>query len=322
MTLAEKASQMNIQPRARDPAPRRRAYGWWNEALHGVSRSTITENANATTLNNTTSYPIDLSLGSSWDPDLMYRDASAIGDEAREVVARQLARPRLLLADDEPGARPALGPQRRDLRRGPAARPKIVSQFVNGMEGKDQSGNLLPEGDGFNKTITTIKHYAANNSEVNRRTGSADMDDRTLREYYTAQFRRIVQQAHPGSIMSSYNSINGTPAAANVYLMDPLMRQTFGFTGYFTSDCDAIFEMVRSHHWQPPNMTRPVNNTERHAFAMSAGEDLDCNAPASATTSTTSTRSRPLSTRASRRRPTSTTSTTSTRRRRACSRRA
>jgi len=139
----------------------------------------------------------------------------------------------------------------------------IAGQFVNGMEGKDRNGNLLPAGGGYLKTITTLKHFAANNSEINRRTGSADMDDRTLREYYTAQFRRIVQQAHPGSIMSSYNSINGTPAAANVYLMDRLMRQTFGFTGYFTSDCDAIFEMVRSHHWQPPNLTRPINNTEQ-----------------------------------------------------------
>jgi beta-glucosidase len=154
----------------------------------------------------------------------------------------------------------------------------IAGQFVNGMEGKDRDGRLLSAGGGYLKTITTLKHFAANNSEINRRTGSADMDDRTLREYYTAQFRRIVEQAQPGSVMSSYNSINGTPAAADVYLMDELMRQTFGFTGYFTSDCDAIFEMVRSHHWQPPNMTRPINNTERHAYAMSAGEDLDCNA--------------------------------------------
>ena len=56
------------------------------------------------------------------------------------------------------------------------------------------------------------------------------MDQRTLREYYTAQFASIIGQAHPGSIMSSYNEVNGVPAAASVQLMDTLARETFGFT--------------------------------------------------------------------------------------------
>jgi beta-glucosidase len=78
--------------------------------------------------------------------------------------------------------------------------------------------------------------------------------------------------------MSAYNSVNGTPAAADPYLIDTLLRETFGFDGYVTSDCDAIYEIQHGHHWQPPGWTRPVNEIERHAFAMSAGEDLDCNA--------------------------------------------
>jgi beta-glucosidase len=278
MTLAEKASQMVSSQAPAIPRLGIPAYGWWNEALHGVSRLQLNPTGNATTLFSTTSYPIDLSLGASWDADLMYREASAISDEAREVVPNNsldldFYSPTINLARD-----PRWGRDDETFGEDPLLTAQIAGQFVNGMEGKDRNGNLLHAGGGYLKTITTLKHFAANNSEINRRTGSADMDDRTLREYYTAQFRRIVQQAHPGSIMSSYNSLNGTPAAANVYLMDALMRETFGFTGYFTSDCDAIFEMVRSHHWQPPNMTRPINNTERHAYAMSAGEDLDCNA--------------------------------------------
>src|SRR3954467_10556344 len=119
---------------------------------------------------------------------------------------------------------------------------QLVSQFVNGMEGKDENGKLLPRSDGYYKTLTTLKHYAANNSEVNRLTGSSDMDDRTLREYYTKTFRDIVRRSHPGSVMSSYNSVNGTPAAADPYLIDTLLRETFGFDGYVTSDCAAIYE--------------------------------------------------------------------------------
>src|SRR5947207_3267725 len=278
MTLAEKASQTVSSQAPAIPRLGIPAYGWWNEALHGVSRLQTNPSGNATILTNTTSYPIDLSLGSSWDPGLMYREASAISDEAREVVPDNVRDLDFYSPTINLGRDPRWGRNDETFSEDPFLTAAIASQFVNGMEGKDQQGDLLSEGGGYLKTITTIKHFAANNSEINRRTGSSDMDERTLREYYTDQFRRIVQQAHPGSIMSSYNSINGTPTAASVHLIDTLARETFGFDGYFTSDCDAIFEIVAGHHWQPPGWTRPLNNTERHAFAMAAGEDLDCNA--------------------------------------------
>ena len=92
MTLQEKASQMVS---SQSPAISRLgvpAYGWWNEALHGVSRSQTATSGNATTLTNTTSYPIDQSLGSTWNPNLIFRVASQIGDEAREVTTGQHAR--------------------------------------------------------------------------------------------------------------------------------------------------------------------------------------------------------------------------------------
>src|SRR3954467_12064776 len=85
MTTAEKASQLVSSQAPAIPRLGIRPWGQWNEALHGVSRSQLLDNQNATTLANTTSYPTDQTMGSSWDPDLMYRVASEIGDEAREV---------------------------------------------------------------------------------------------------------------------------------------------------------------------------------------------------------------------------------------------
>src|SRR3954452_10960533 len=277
MTLAEKASQADSSVAPAIPRLGVQQYGWWNEALHGVSRSHFNNNQNATTLVNTTSYPIDQSLGASWDPDLIYRVAGQIGDEAREVSPHNTLNldfysPTMNLERD-----PRWGRNDESYSEDPYLETKEVEQFVDGMEGKDQGGKLLPGGAGFNKTITTIKHYTANNSEINRRTGSSDMDPRTLQEYDTKPFRGIVQEAHPGSIMSSYNRVNGTPSAASAYLMDTLARQTFGFDGYFTSDCDAVFEIQNGHHWQPLSWTRPLNSLERNAYAMASGEDLDCN---------------------------------------------
>jgi len=278
MTLQEKASQM-ISSRA--PAISRlgiREYGWWNEALHGVSRLQLNSSGNATVLNNTTSYPIALSLGSSWDPELMYREAVLMSDEAREVVPENIRNldfwsPTINLSRD-----PRWGRNDESYSEDPYLTTKIVSQFVNGMEGKDMAGNLLPEGEGYLKTVTTLKHYAANNSEVNRLNGDSVMDDRSLREYYTAAFKGIVEEADVRSIMTSYNRVNGVPASASVYLMDNLMRQTFGFTGYITSDCDSVYEISAGHHWIPPGWSSPVDQTSRTAFALSAGEDLNCNA--------------------------------------------
>lgn len=278
MTLAQKASQLVSSRAPAIPELGVAAYGWWNEALHGVAREQVpsTDGGNPVIDINVTSYPSPLSLGSTWNPDLMYREATQIGDEAREVfldnrLDLNMYSPTVNLARD-----PRWGRNDEVFSEDPLLTTAIASQFVNGMEGKDPAGRMLPESAGFIKVNTTLKHYAANNSEFNRLSGSSDMDDRTLREYYTAQFRRTIELSHPASIMSAYNRVNGVPAAASVYLMDQLARATFGFRGFFTSDCDAVFIIQAGQHWQPPGFPHPVDEVERGAFALTAGEDLEC----------------------------------------------
>ena len=277
LTLAEKASEMNSSQAAAIPRLGIAAYGWWNEAAHGVAREGTLNNANPPTLTNTTSYPVSLSAGSTWNPDLIYQEASLISDEARDVVRDNsldldFYTPTVNLSRD-----PRWGRNDETFSEDPTLTATIAAQFVNGMQGQTKTGTPLPGSGGYAKTLATVKHFAANNSEYNRRTGSSDMDERTLREYYTAQFRDLIKTSSPGSIMSSYNEVNGVPAAANVHLIDTLARQTFGFNGYFTADCDAVYEIQAGHKWQPPNATAPLDALGRTAYANSAGEDLDCN---------------------------------------------
>ncbi|MFC6020292.1 glycoside hydrolase family 3 C-terminal domain-containing protein [Plantactinospora solaniradicis] len=276
MTLEEKAAQMVSSQSAALPRLGISAYGWWNEAAHGVAREGTLNNANPPILINTTSYPVDLSLGATWNPDLVYREATLISDEAREVVRDNrldlnFYSPTINLARD-----PRWGRGDEAFSEDPLLTAALAAEFVNGMEGKDRAGRLLPQGGGYLKTSTTLKHYAANNSEFDRLTGSANMDDRTLREYYTAQFREVIERSSPASIMTSYNRVNGVPTSASGYLMDELARQTFGFGGFFTSDCDSIREIQHGHHWQPPGEPEPLDHVERHAWANAAGEDLNC----------------------------------------------
>ncbi|HBF35858.1 MAG TPA: hypothetical protein DDW50_00880 [Firmicutes bacterium] len=277
MTPAEKASQMISSQAPAIPRLGIHAWGWWNETLHGPNALTTTSSGNATTLTNTTSYPIDLSVASSWDPELMYREAVMVSDEDREVAPSNYLNldfysPTVNLARD-----PRWGRNDESYGEDPFLAAQIASQFVNGLQGKNMDGSLI-DSQGYYKAIATLKHYTANNCEANRLNGSADMDDRTLREYYTAVFKGIIKQAQPGSVMSSYNSINGIPSPANLYLIDTLLRQSWGFNGYMTSDCDAVYEITAGHNWTPPGWSRPVTIPERMAFAITAGEDLDCNA--------------------------------------------
>jgi beta-glucosidase len=260
------------------------AYGWWNEALHGINAQTY-GSGNATTLSNTTSYPIDLSRGASWDPALTYEVAKAESDEARELVPGNKLNLDFYSPTVNIGRDPRWGRNDESYGEDPLLEAKIASQFVNGMEGKDMNGVLLPDGNGFYKATTTLKHYALNNTEGS---GSGDpngrlnvdthADERTIREYYTMPFRKIIQASQNGAIMSSYNSVNGDPAAANVHLIDTLGRETFGFQGYYTGDCDAVNQINPRHHWQPDGLGHVATVVEQFAYTLGSGEDAECNA--------------------------------------------
>jgi beta-glucosidase len=261
------------------------AYGWWNEALHGINAESLNPSGNAVTLTNTTSYPIDLSRASSWDPGLTYQVAQAESDEAREIVRSNKFDLDFYSPTINLGRDPRWGRNDESYGEDPLLEANVASQFVNGMEGKNMRGRLLPQGDGFYKATTTLKHYALNNTEGfantdpnGRLNGSSNTDERSIREYYTMPFRKIVQASHPGAIMSSYNEINGVPSAANTFLNTTLMRETFGLQGYFTGDCDAVNQVNTRHHWQPDGFSHVATGVEQFAFTLGSGEDAECNA--------------------------------------------
>src|SRR3954451_6967811 len=148
MTLPEKASQM-ISSRA--PAIPRlgvAAYGWWNEAAHGVAREQTNDGDNPPDLANTTSYPVSLSLGSTWNPELVRREATMISDEAREVVRDNrldldFYSPTVNLARD-----PRWGRNDETFGEDPLLTATLASRFVDGLQG--------PPRNGYYKAITTL----------------------------------------------------------------------------------------------------------------------------------------------------------------------
>lgn len=260
MTLDEKISQMGNKM---DAIPRLgvKDYNLWSEGIHGIwnLKNGCTEN--------TTSFPTSIAVSCSWNPELYQKEASMISDEARGLTALHGAplsywSPTINLSRD-----PRWGRNDEGYGEDPFLTTKMGGAFVTGMQGDNEEGYL--------KTISTIKHFAANNSEGNRFNGSADMDDRDLYEYYTRAFKDITEQYHPQSVMTSYNAINGTPNTVNKELVTTDLRDKWGFDGYVTSDDQALYFTYNSQRWSSGEGIAPSGYDTAQA-ALKAGVDTAC----------------------------------------------
>ena len=87
-----------------------------------------------------------------------------------------------------------------------------------------------------NHVAATVKHFALNDKETNRRNSDSRASERAIREIYLKAFEIVVKEAHPWSIMSSYNIINGRRASENRELLEDILRGEWGFDGMVTTD--------------------------------------------------------------------------------------
>ena len=226
MTLEEKVSQMGHVA----PAIERlgiHEYNWWNEALHGVL---VTGEGQIATV-----FPQAIAMASTFDPELIREVATAISTEARvknNTEGKPLTywSPTVNLARD-----PRWGRNEESYGEDPFLESRIAVQFVRGMQGDDPR---------YLKTVSTPKHFIANNEEGRRHTGSSDVDERNLREFYMPAFKAAVTEGGAFSVMCAYNALNGVPSCANSWLLEEVLRGEWGFGGYVVSDCWAIKDIV------------------------------------------------------------------------------
>lgn len=261
-----------------------RHYNYWRECLHGVAR--MHEDTSIKS-NTATSFPYSISMGASWNPELIKAIGSATSDEARGFdneykVGLNYFSPTINLYRD-----PRWGRSNESYSEDAWLTSLIGEGFVNGLQGDDEV---------YKKVNATIKHYALNNSEYNREKGDSVADNRTVLEQYTRAFKYICLNTDISSVMSSYNRVNGVPASANRYLLTDLLRERWGFGGFVVSDCGAVADiyLTNRHHWKPTadNMkdaaisyeeladyvTKQGYVTEQGAVALAlmAGLDLNC----------------------------------------------
>jgi len=96
------------------------------------------------------------------------------------------------------------------------------------------------------KIIGSIKHFAGNEQETNRMGGNSVIDEHTLHELYLLPFEIAIEKGHPGSVMCSYNRLNGDYACENAHLLTDVLKNDWQFNGMVQSDWGATHSTVKS----------------------------------------------------------------------------
>lgn len=108
------------------------------------------------------------------------------------------------------------------------------------------TGTAVIQGIQEQGVMACVKHYAANNQEVDRLSQNSIIDERTLREIYLPAFEAAVREGKAASIMSSYNRINGTYGSENAYLLQQVLKNNWAFDGFVVSDFLATQSTIPS----------------------------------------------------------------------------
>ena len=200
-----------------------------------------------------TIFPIPLGLSASWDLDMIEKCARIAATEASADGLAWAFSPMVDIARDARWGRISEGSGE-----DPYLGGLIAKAVVHGYQGKDYAAN--------NNIMACVKHFALyGGAEAGREYNTVDMSRIKMYEYYLPPYKAAVE-AGAGSIMSSFNEIDGLPATGNKWLLTDLLRKQWGFKGFVVSDYTAVSEMTN----------HGVGNLQTvSALALKAGLDMD-----------------------------------------------
>ncbi len=234
MTLEEKAQYLN------HVGPEIPRFGIksdkWNQALHGVVWT-----------HPTTMFPVSIAMAATWDTKLVYKEATAISDEARAIYNGWHQDPDF--KGEKKGLiyrtpvinisrNPYWGRINECFGEDPFLTGRIGVAHVTGLQGNDPK---------YLKLVSTLKHYAVNNVETDRTSRSATVSERMLHEFWLPHFKDCIVEGGAQSIMASYNAINGIPNNINHMMLTDILKNRWGFKGFVVSDLGGVNTMVNGH---------------------------------------------------------------------------
>ena len=197
----------------------------------------------------TTVFPTGIAQASTWDPELLERMGEVMGLEIRLQGAHVGYGPVLDIARD-----PRWSRVEETLGEDPCLSGVLGTAVVKGMQ---------------QHVVATLKHLAAYGvPQGGHNAANADVGPNRLKQDYLPAFERAVKEGQAGSVMTAYNSIDGVPCTANRWLLEEVLRQTWGFKGVVFADLNAINALYATHHVA-------ADPAEAAAMALRAGVDID-----------------------------------------------
>jgi len=176
-------------------------------------------------------FPIPLGLSCSWDMDLIERSARIAAQEASADGINWTFSPMVDISRD-----PRWGRVSEGSGEDPFLGSEIAKAMVRGFQGNDLSAN--------NTIMSCVKHYALYGaSEAGRDYNTVDMSHQRMYNEYFPPYKAAVD-AGVGSVMASFNEIDGVPATANKWLLTDVLRNQWGFKGFIVSDYTGVSEMI------------------------------------------------------------------------------
>lgn len=174
-----------------------------------------------------TLYPCGILAAATWNRDVINRYGQGLGNDARARGVSILLGPGVNIYRS-----PLCGRNFEYMGEDPYLTSEISSEYIKGVQSRG--------------VIATVKHFAANNQEWSRHHASSDVDERTLQEIYFPAFRKAVQKAGTGAVMSSYNLLNGVHTTEHPWLNTHILRDTWGFDGILMSDWTSVYSTVNA----------------------------------------------------------------------------
>ena len=200
-----------------------------------------------------TTFPIPLALASSWDTAMIERSARIAAVEASADGLNWAFSPMVDIARDPRWGRVAEG-----AGEDPYLGSMIAIAMVRGYQGVDLAA--------ANTLMACVKHFALYGaSEAGRDYNTVDMSLQRMYEYYLPPYKAAID-AGVGSVMTSFNDINGIPATGNRWLLTDLLRKQWGFKGFVVSDYTSVNEMIAHGMGDLQAVS---------ALALKAGLDMD-----------------------------------------------
>lgn len=177
------------------------------------------------------SYPVGMVVAQNWDTDVAFKIGDSYGGEMEHYDVTVALGPGMNIHRD-----PLCGRNFEYYSEDPLVTGKTASAFTRGLQ-ENHPGRGV-----------SIKHFAANNQEIDRHDMNAVVSERALREIYLKGFEICVKEAKPMTVMTSYNCLNGTHTSSRYDLLTDILRGEWGFDGLVMTDWDTHSEKPFDYH--------------------------------------------------------------------------